>query len=157
MKISKYEQKTGTIHLCAMFKINNRTKSYWKRTFVGYIGKSIVYCHLSVGECIQIYWRIQSQHRPLHKNKKERMIIKEEKILKAWLWSHHLHLQWKFKLWAGKFAWGVKAKHCWTLSTNFLYSKAFCIQNCWEHPAMFCLYNFFAHNLNFHWGGRDRI
>ena len=25
----------------------------------------------------------------------------------------------KFKLWAGKFSWGVKAKHCWTLSTNF--------------------------------------
>ena len=30
-----------------------------------------------------------------------------------------LHLQWKFKLWAGKFAWGVKAKHCWAQSTNF--------------------------------------
>ena len=25
----------------------------------------------------------------------------------AWIWSHHLHLQWKFKLWTGKFAWGV--------------------------------------------------
>ena len=22
-------------------------------------------------------------------------------------------------IWAGKFAWGVKAKHCWALSTNF--------------------------------------
>ena len=38
----------------------------------------------------------------------------------AWIWSHHLrHLQWKFKLWVGKFAWGVKAKHGWALSTNF--------------------------------------
>ena len=37
--------------------------------------------------------------------------------------SHHLHLQWKFKLWPGKFAWGVKAKHCWELSTNFWKQK----------------------------------
>ena len=34
----------------------------------------------------------------------------------------------------GKFAWGVKAKHCWPLSTNFWKQK-----NCWHHPAMFCL------------------
>ena len=71
-----------------------------------------------------------------------------------------LYLQWKFKLWAGKFAWGVKAKHCWALSTFFLFSKV-----CWHHPAMFCLItllpqvNFPAHNLNFHWRWRwwDRI
>ena len=25
----------------------------------------------------------------------------------AWIWSHHLHLQWKFKLWAGKLTWDV--------------------------------------------------
>ena len=33
----------------------------------------------------------------------------------AWIRSHHLYLEWKFKLLAGKFAWGVKAKlagHC---------------------------------------------
>ena len=30
----------------------------------------------------------------------------------AWIRSHHFYLQWKFKLRAGKFAWGVKAKHC---------------------------------------------
>ena len=29
----------------------------------------------------------------------------------AWIRSHHLHLQWKFKLWAEKFTWGNKAKH----------------------------------------------
>ena len=51
----------------------------------------------------------------------------------AWIWSHHLHLQWKFKLWAGKFAWGVKAKHFWMLSTNMWIQKI-----CWHHPAMFC-------------------
>ena len=38
----------------------------------------------------------------------------------AWFRPHHLHLQWKFKFGAGKLASGVKAKHCWTLSTNFL-------------------------------------
>ena len=41
----------------------------------------------------------------------------------AWIQSYHLHFQWKLKLWAGKFAWGVKVKHCWVLSTN----KMFCI------------------------------
>ena len=46
---------------------------------------------------------------------------------------HHLHLQLKFKLLAGKFTRKI----------------------CWNHPAMFCLYtswaqaNFPAHNLNF--------
>ena len=49
--------------------------------------------------------------------------------------SHHLHLYWKFKIWAGKFLWGVKAKHCWVLSTNFWKQKI-----CWQHSAMFCLY-----------------
>ena len=53
----------------------------------------------------------------------------------AWIWSHHLHLQWKFILLAGKFTWGNKAKHCWVMSTNFLFSKV-----CWQCPAMFCLY-----------------
>ena len=61
----------------------------------------------------------------------------------AWIRSHHLHLQWKFKLWAGKFAWSVKAKHCWgdkakccwVMSINFLFSK-----RCWQCPATFCLY-----------------
>ena len=31
-----------------------------------------------------------------------------------------------------KFAWDVKAKHCWA---DFSLSKV-----CWQHPAMFCLY-----------------
>ena len=43
------------------------------------------------------------------------------------------HLQWKFKWLAGKFTWGVKGKHCWVMSTNFLFLKV-----CWQRPAMFC-------------------
>ena len=43
----------------------------------------------------------------------------------------------------------MKAKHCLVLSTNFLYSKV-----CWQHPAMFWLYIFPSHNLNFHWRWR---
>ena len=51
----------------------------------------------------------------------------------AWIWSHYLQLQWKFKWLAGKFASGVKAKHYWALSTNFWKQKV-----CWHNPAMFC-------------------
>ena len=46
-----------------------------------------------------------------------------KKIFKkiACIQSHHHHLQWKFKILAGKFAWGAKAKHCCALSTNFFF------------------------------------
>ena len=48
----------------------------------------------------------------LTKNENFDFTDKVENILKGCLDSiHHLHLQWKFKLWAGEFAWGVKAKH----------------------------------------------
>ena len=88
---------------------------------------------------------------------------KVEKILKGSLHSIH-HLHWIFKLWAGKFAWVGKAKHCWVLSTNY-----------WKHQQIFenkkfvdisqqCFallpqVTFPAHNLNFHWRWRwwDRI
>ena len=65
----------------------------------------------------------------------------------AWIRSHHLNLQWKFKLWVEKFACGIKAKHCWALSTNLLFLKA-CRQA-----------NFPVNNLNFHlrWRWWDRI
>ena len=63
-------------------------------------------------------------------------LIKYKRFKKmAWIQSRHLHLQWKFKLWAEKFAWGNKAKHCWVMSTNFLFSKV-----CSQCPAMFWLY-----------------
>ena len=68
----------------------------------------------------------------------------------AWIWSHHL--QWKFKLLAEKFTWGNEAKHCWVMSTTFLFSRA-----CWQCPAMFCFTpqgNSPAHNLDFHWSWR---
>ena len=66
----------------------------------------------------------------------------------AWIQSHDLHLQWEFKFLVGKFTWG-KAKHCWVMSTNLLFTKV-----CWQFPAMFCLYSsskLYHHNLNFHW------
>ena len=73
----------------------------------------------------------------------------------AWIQSHHLHLWWKFKLWAGKFAWGVRSKHYWVLSTKFWKQKV-----CWNHPAMFCpntSNKLSANNLNIHWRWWDRI
>ena len=62
-------------------------------------------------------------------------VIKLKRFQKvAWVQTPRRLCQWKFKLWAGKFAWGVKAKHCWALSTNFWKQKV-----CWHQPAMFCL------------------
>ena len=56
-------------------------------------------------------------------------IFKVEKFKKiAWIQSHHLHQ--KFKLLAGKFTWGKKAKHCWVMFWKV----------CWQCPAMFFLY-----------------
>ena len=52
-----------------------------------------------------------------------------------WIRSHHLHLQWIYKLLAGNFTWGNKAKQSWVMSTNFLLSKV-----CWQSLPMFCLY-----------------
>ena len=51
-------------------------------------------------------------------------IFKVEKILKSSLDSIPSPLpSEKFKLWAGKFASGVMAKHCWAFSTNFRKQK----------------------------------
>ena len=61
----------------------------------------------------------------------------------VWIQSHHR--QWKFKLWAGKLAWGVKAKHCWAFSTNFLFNKVW-----WQCPAMFRQKKMKTKNSNFH-------
>ena len=47
----------------------------------------------------------------------------------------------KIQLIAGIFAWGVKAKHWWALSTNFWKQKV-----CWHHPAMFCLISSSKHS-----------
>ena len=48
------------------------------------------------------------------------LILKQKRFKKiAYIWSHYLHLHWKFKLLAGKFTWGNKGKHCWVMSTNF--------------------------------------
>ena len=66
----------------------------------------------------------------------------------AWIRSHHLHVQWKFKL-VGKFTWDNKAKHCWALSTNFWKQKF--VQQCFAFTPE---EKFLANNLNFHWSWR---
>ena len=58
----------------------------------------------------------------------------------------------KIQIIGGKFTWDKKAKHCWVMSTNVLFSKV-----CWHHPSMFCLITFSKlspNNLNFHWRWR---
>ena len=76
--------------------------------------------------------------------------IKSKRFLKvAWIWFNHLH--WKFKLGAGKFALGIKAKHCWALSTNFLFVEI--SQQCF---AILPQVKFPANNLNF-WRWWHRI
>ena len=66
------------------------------------------------------------------------------------------HLQWKFKLLAGKFTWGNEAKHCCVMST-------FCFQKFVDNAQQCFAFTphaiFPAHNLNFHWRWRwwDRI
>ena len=67
----------------------------------------------------------------------------------AWIWSHHLHLQWKFKFWAGKFTWSHKSKLCWVMSTN----KKF-VHNTQQYFAFTPQANFPAHKLNFYWSWR---
>ena len=66
----------------------------------------------------------------------------------------------KFKFLAWKFTWGNKAKHCWVMSTNFLFSKVFWqVDNAQQCLAFTPQANFPTHNLNFHWRWRwwDRI
>ena len=70
----------------------------------------------------------------------------------AWIQSHHLHLQWKFKLLAGKFSWGNKAQHCWVMSTIFFFQKF--LDNTKQCFAFTTRVNFPANNLNFHWRWR---
>ena len=80
---------------------------------------------------------------------------KVETILKGSLYlipSPSPQIQWKFKLWAGKFAWSVKAKYYWALSTNFWKQKV-----CWHHQQCFASLpqvNFPTNDLNFHWSWR---
>ena len=69
--------------------------------------------------------------------------FKVEKILKVSL--DLIHLQWKFKLWAGKFAWGVKGK-------SIVFKSLFDItRQCF---ALLPRVNFPVNNLNFHWRWR---
>ena len=56
-----------------------------------------------------------------HMDKYDNRPGKVEKILKG---SHHLHFWWKFKLWAGKFAWGVKGKTLLGIVNKLLKAKS---------------------------------
>ena len=49
---------------------------------------------------------------------------------------------------------GNKAKHCWVISTNYLFLK---VDNAEQWFAFTPQVNFSAHNLNFHWRCRDWI
>ena len=62
------------------------------------------------------YWKLISSGMTLFL----RNHTKVEMILKGNLDLIPFH-QWKFKLLAGKFTWGVKAKHCWALSKFFVF------------------------------------
>ena len=65
-----------------------------------------------------------------------RLMLKLKRFKKiAWIWSHHLQVQWKFKWLAGKFSWDNKAKHCWVYV-----NKIFVLSVWWQSPAMFCPY-----------------
>ena len=68
----------------------------------------------------------------------------------AWIQSYHPRLQWKFKLWSGKFSWGVKVKHCCQQSFE---NKKF-VDNTQQCFAFTPQANFPVHNLNFHWRWR---
>ena len=60
----------------------------------------------------------------------------------------------KIQIMGGKVCLRGKGKTLLGIVNKLLYSKV-----CWQHPAMFCLYTFPTHNLNFHWRWRwwDRI
>ena len=68
----------------------------------------------------------------------------------AWIPSHHLHFQWKFKLLAGKFTSG------WSMlgdvNKHFYFQKF--VDNTEQYFASTPQANFPSHNLNFHWWWR---
>ena len=76
----------------------------------------------------------------------------------AWIWSHHLHLHWKFKLLAGKFTWGeIRQNIAGWCQQTFCFQKFVDItQQCF---ALLPQVNFHANSLNFHsrWRWWDQI
>ena len=70
----------------------------------------------------------------------------------SWIQSHHIHLQWKFKLLVGKFTWVVTVHiGCWVMPTNFFVFK---ILLSTLSNVLLPKVNFPANNLNFHWRWR---
>ena len=79
------------------------------------------------------------------------ILDKVENILKGSLdLIHHIHLQWKFKLWTVKFAWCVRAKCCWaeTKTKSLLTSPSNAL------TYYLSKVNIPDNNLNFHWTWR---
>jgi hypothetical protein len=80
--------------------------------------------------------------------------------LVAWIWSNHLCLQWKFKLFVGEFATCVclrcKGETLLGVVNELFFSKVqtFCFQKFVDNPQQCFAFtpqaNFPAHNLNFH-------
>ena len=70
----------------------------------------------------------------------------------AWIQSHQLHLQWKFKLLAGKFTWGNKANIAGWCQQTFCFQKF--VDNAQQCFAFTPQTNFPARNLNFCWRWR---
>ena len=82
-------------------------------------------------------WEVQWKrpHTWGDQNLKKKTQDKVEKILKGSLVSFlSPSPSVKIQIMDGKVCWGVKAKHCWALSTNFWKQKVY-----WHQPAMFCL------------------
>ena len=98
----------------------------WSNDFFGYRSSFTDKCRgwellIIASGALGRWWHVWM----LEKKNETLLLLKYKKFKKiAWIQSHHPHLQWKFKLLAGKFTWGNKAKHC----------RVF-----WQCPAMFCL------------------
>ena len=80
--------------------------------------------------CKYFVWKLQNRKKSSFKYLKVFMqIVKVEKISKGSLDSIPSPSTSRK---VGRFTWGVKAKHCWVLSTNVWKQKV-----CWHHPAIF--------------------
>ena len=92
--------------------------------------------------CSQFLFKIQRWKKISNSMRRSLMFLKQRDFLKykrfkkiAWILSHHLHLQWKFKSLGGKFTW--EKRH----NIAGLCQQFFCFQKFVDNaPAIFCLY-----------------
>ena len=130
---------------CRIMRLRETARSLKKKNQKNYrmvLSLSMIYYHLFIGFNDFICHWIQLWNTEIKKGKRFKKI--------AWIWSHHL--QWKFKLWAGNFAWGVKtniAGHC---HQTFYFQKF--VVHTQQCVAFTPQANFPSHNLNFQWRWR---